>query len=46
MLSNGLRVMFGTWASAAGWPTTRIRNGRSFDGRSKMSLRNRIGLGV
>ncbi len=45
-LSNGLRAMSGTVAPAAGCPTTRIRNGRSLDGRPRMSFRNRIGLGV
>jgi hypothetical protein len=38
--------MIGTCAFAAGQPTTKIRKARSFAGRSRISERNTIGLGV
>ena len=46
MSSRSRLLIAGTVADSAGYPTTRIRNGRSCGGRPRSSLRNPIGLGV
>ena len=40
------RAMSGTIAFSSAKPATRSRNGRSSEGRSRILLRNRMGLGV
>lgn len=44
--ASGFFWMTGTYASSAGNPVTRKRNGFSSAGRSRMVFRNPIGLGV
>ena len=43
---KGKRWIFGTRAPSAGKPTTKSKNGRSWLGRWRISVRNFIGLGV